>query len=139
LKQIIAYIDNGERRLLNQFNLTVPRYYALKHIHENPGISLTDLSALMLNDKSNTSRLIRNIQEAGLTIRCRSESDRRTSSLYLSESGEQLFERASAAHEIYTKDRFSGLNADVEVLLDHLLPIKRTLEQESDGEEQRRW
>jgi hypothetical protein len=32
LNRIIACIDYGDRQVLDQFSLTVPRYYALKRI-----------------------------------------------------------------------------------------------------------
>ena len=128
LKKIVACIDNGDRQLLNQFGLTAPRYYALKHIHENPGLSLTTLSALMLNDKSSTTRLTRSMQEDGLVRRSQSESDRRTCCLYLSESGQQVLQRASVARDKYTEDRFSVLDVDVEALLGDLVAIVHSLE-----------
>src|SRR4030043_1955564 len=87
LRKTIARLDCGERQLLHQFSLTPPRYYALKRIYENPGVSLTTLSALMLIDKSSTTRLIRSMEVGGLVRRLQSESDRRTCCLYLSESG----------------------------------------------------
>lgn len=87
LRRIVASIDHGDRQLLSQFSLTVPRYYALKRICENPGGSLTTLSALMLIDKSSTTRLIKSIEEEGLVRGLRSISDRRNYGLYLSKSG----------------------------------------------------
>lgn len=120
LKKIVACIDNGDRQVLNQFSLTVLRYYALKHIQENPGISLTNLSTLMLNDKSSTTRLIRSMQEEGLVQRYRSESDRRTYCLYLSELGKQLYQRASEAHNAYIQDRYSNLDVDIKALVSNL-------------------
>jgi DNA-binding MarR family transcriptional regulator len=66
LNRIIACIDYGDRQVLDQFSLTVPRYYALKRIQEDPGGSPTTLSALMLTNKSSTTRLIRSMEEEGL-------------------------------------------------------------------------
>jgi DNA-binding MarR family transcriptional regulator len=128
LKKITSCIDNGDRQFLNQFRLTVPRYYTLKHIYENPGISLTTLSALMCIDKSNTTRLVRSINTEGLVRRFRSETDRRTCCLYLTELGEKLFLRASAAHNKFTQDRFSNLNFDVGTLVKDLEFIINALE-----------
>jgi DNA-binding MarR family transcriptional regulator len=138
LRKTIACLDYGDRRLLNQFSLTAPRYYALKRIYENPGVSLTTLSALMLIDKSSTTRLIRSIEEEGLVRRLRSESDGRTYSLYLSESGKKLFQSASAAHDRYAQDRFSDLDIDIEALVNHLEAVIHSLEREAKREELRR-
>jgi len=131
LRKTIACIDGGDRRVLNQFSLTAPRYYALKRIHENPGASLTTLSALMLIDKSSATRLIRSMEDEGLVRRLQSESDRRTCCLYLSESGKKLFKSASAAHDRYAQERFSGLDIDVEVLVSDLEAVIHSLEREA--------
>jgi DNA-binding MarR family transcriptional regulator len=135
LKKIVACIDYGDRQLLSQFRLSVPRYFALKHIHENPGISLTTLSTLMFIDKSSTTRLIRSIKEEGLVQRLRNESDHRTYCLYLSESGEELFLRASAVHDKYTQDRFSNPEIDVDTLVNDLEVLIHSLERELKREE----
>jgi DNA-binding MarR family transcriptional regulator len=86
---------------------------------------------LMYNDKSSATRLTRSMQEEGLVQRCRSESDRRAYHLYLSESGKQLLQRASAARDIYTLDRFSDIDVDVEALAGDLVVIIDSLEGES--------
>jgi DNA-binding MarR family transcriptional regulator len=138
LRKVIACLEDGDRQLLTQFSLTAPRYYALKRIHENPGISLTTLSTLMLTDKSSTTRLIRSIEDEGLVRRLRSKSDRRTYSLYLSESGKKLLRSASAAHDRYAEDRFSGLNIDVEALVDDLEILAHSLGREAKRVESRR-
>lgn len=135
LKATTFFIDNGDRQLLDQFKLTVPRYYVLKHTHENPGISLTRLSLLVRTDKSNTTRLIRKMQDDGLIERRRSESDHRTFCLCLSEEGEQLFQRAVAAHETYTQERFSAPNIEIDALLSNLVAINHKLERDLKGEE----
>jgi DNA-binding MarR family transcriptional regulator len=138
LRKVIACLEDGDRQLLTQFSLTAPRYYALKRIHENPGISLTTLSALMLTDKSSTTRLIRSIEEEGLVRRLRSKSDRRTYSLYLSGSGKKLLQSASAAHDRYSVDRLSDLDIDVEALVDDLEVLAHSLEREVKRVETRR-
>ena len=135
LKETTFFIENGDRQLLEQFNLTIPRYYILKHVNENPGISLTRLSLLMRTDKSNTTRLIQNLQEEGLIARRRNELDRRTFCLYLSEKGKQLYCRASAAHEMYTQDRFSAPNIEIDALLDNLVAMNHRLERDFYGED----
>ena len=131
LRKTIACIDGGDRRVLNQFSLTAPRYYALKRIHENPGASLTTLSALMLIDKSSATRLIRSMEDEGLVRRLQSESDRRTCCLYLSKSGKKLLQSASAAHDRYAQERFSGLGIDVEGLVSDLEAVIHSLEREA--------
>lgn len=132
-KEIFFYIDNGDRQLLEGYNLSVSRYYALKHIGENPGISFTNLSALMLNDKSNISRLVKNLEEEGLVVRKRHQTDRRTLSLYLTEAGEKRYREALKAHDTFIQLRFSNLDLDVDNLLRDLAYLRITLENSENG------
>jgi DNA-binding MarR family transcriptional regulator len=71
----------------------------------------------MLIDKSCATRLIRTMEEEGLVRRVRSECDRRTYWLDLTESGQKLYRSASAAHDRYAQKRFSGIDIDVEALV----------------------
>jgi DNA-binding MarR family transcriptional regulator len=126
----IACIDSGDRHLFNQFSLTAPCYFSIKRIHENPGVSLTTLIALILIDKNSTTCLIRNINEQGSDRRPRSESERPIYYPHLSYSGKQLFQRASSAHNTYTQDRFSDLDIDVDALGKDLEVIIHSQERE---------
>jgi len=130
LKEIYFCLDNGDRRVMDAYNLSVPRYYALKNIGENPGISLTHLSDLMLSDKSNITRLVKSIEDDGLVTRKPREGDRRSMSLYLTKRGQELLQKASAAHQAFIRDRFSEASVDIPLLLEQLSTLKRNLEQQ---------
>lgn len=128
LKEIYFSIDNGDRQLLEGYNLSVPRYYLLKHIAENPGITLTQLSGLMLTDKSNITRLIKGVEMEGLVCKQKHETDGRALSLYLTEHGSALVSEAVSAHESYTLQRFSPIHSQVNGILTELVEIKTLLE-----------
>lgn len=128
LKEIYFSLDNGDRRLLEAFNLTVPRFYLLKHIAGNPGITLTQLSALMLTDKSNITRLIKSLEGEGLVYKQPHETDGRAFSLYLTSEGRRLVVEAADAHDRYTKERFLPIGTEANCLLDDLVAVKRLLE-----------
>ncbi len=128
LKEIYLSLDNGDRRLLEAFNLSVPRFYLLKHIAENPGISLTQLSTLMLTDKSNITRLIKSVEAKDLVFKVRNETDGRALSLYLTSTGQKLLDEASLAHQEFTEERFSPVYEQVNGLLTRLVAVKEILE-----------
>lgn len=128
LKEIYFSIDNGDRQLLEGYNLSVPRYYLLKHIAENPGITLTQLSGLMLTDKSNITRLIKSVETEGLVCRQKHETDGRAISLHLTEAGSALASAAASAHDTYTARRFSAFRAQANRILSGLVEIKHMLE-----------
>lgn len=108
LKELYLIIDDGDRRLLGDFDLTPPRYYALVHLGERPGISLGELSDLMICDKSNATRIVKGLVAEGLVIKKPNESDGRSIRLFLTDDGYELRERAVRAHQEYNKLRFAN-------------------------------
>jgi DNA-binding MarR family transcriptional regulator len=128
LKEIFLILDDGDRQLLSQFDLTPSRYYALVHLGDKPGLSLSELSRLMLCDKSNATRIVRGLEKDGLVMRRPHESDRRAIRLFLSDEGEVLRRRAVSAHKRYTEGRLQSLaNGEGEALLGDLGLLKRRL------------
>jgi DNA-binding MarR family transcriptional regulator len=134
LKDIYFSIDDGDRQLLEGYRLSVPRYYLLKHISENPGITLTQLSSLMLTDKSNITRLIKSVEFDGLVCKQKHETDGRAISLYLTEAGCALASEAVSAHDAFTARRFSPIHAQVNGILSELVEIKLLLESQLENQ-----
>ncbi|GAB4580835.1 MAG: hypothetical protein Fur0022_35780 [Anaerolineales bacterium] len=133
LKEIYFSLDNGDRRLLEGYNLSVPRFYLLKHISENPGITLTQLSTLMLTDKSNITRLIKGVEAEGLVSKLQHETDGRALSLYITETGQRLLSAASTAHANFTQERFAPVHQHVNSLLAELIQVKQILDAQLDS------
>jgi DNA-binding MarR family transcriptional regulator len=134
LKDIYFSIDDGDRQLLEEFHLSVPRYYLLKHISENPGITLTRLSSLMLTDKSNITRLIKSVELEGLVCKQKHETDGRAISLYLTDAGCALVSEVVSAHDAFTTRRFSPIHAQVNGILSELVEIKLLLESQLENQ-----
>jgi DNA-binding MarR family transcriptional regulator len=134
LKEIYLSIDNGDRQLLEGYNLSVPRFYLLKHIAENPGISLTHLARLMLTDKSNITRLIKSVENDGLVCKEKHETDGRALCLHLTEAGSALIARAISAHQSFTARRFSPINEHADGILSELVEIKHMLERQLENQ-----
>lgn len=111
LKESFLLLDFGDRRLFEQYGLTVPRYYALYHIAGSPGTSPTHLSNLMFCDKSNITRLLQGLEADGYIERRSHEHDRRVQRLYLTESGAMLQGLVAGAHNRYVADRLCTLEA----------------------------
>jgi DNA-binding MarR family transcriptional regulator len=110
IKESFLLFDFGDRLFLEQFELSVPRYYALAHIAAEPGLSPSLLSRYMFCDKSNITRLTQSLQGDGLVERRPHERDGRAQRLYLTAEGALLFERVAVAHRRYVERRL----ADVE-------------------------
>jgi DNA-binding MarR family transcriptional regulator len=128
LSEIYLILDDGDRRLLSQFKLTPPRYYVLVHLGNSPGMSLSELSNLMLCDKSNATRIIKGLEAEGLVYRLPHETDGRSIRLFLSKAGQKVRQKAIDAHSDYNKRRFNeAVPVEEEDLLLELAQLKRRL------------
>ncbi len=131
IKESFLLLDFGDRQFLEEFELTVPRYYALAHIAHEPGLSPSLLSQYMFCDKSNITRLVQGLESDGLVDRRPHERDGRAQRLYLTAAGEALHERVSHAHRRYVELRLSMLEEDTaDWLADTLVDLNRSLADE---------
>lgn len=110
IKETFLLLDDGDRRFFRRFDLTVSRYYALHHIGEDPGISFSLLSDRMVCDKSNVTRIIKGLEDAGYVTRQPHETDGRTLRLYLTDAGTAVYQQVARAHQQYNETRLSCLH-----------------------------
>lgn len=130
IKELFLILDDGDRQLFGRFNLTATRYYALIHINQEPGISLSQLSDRLLCDKSNITRVIKSMEAEGLVSRRPHERDGRALRLYLTESGRDTYTRAAKAHRAYNRLRFTDAEASQDAkIVNALHALKRQLNQ----------
>lgn len=135
LKEIFFLLDDGDRRLFDTFNLTSTRFYALVHLGEQPGMSLSELSSLLLCDKSNATRIFKGLESEGLVFRRPHETDGRTVRLYLSNTGATLLRKVISAHQEFNEKRFEDLEiGESEELLNDLLVLKHNLRDHLDDQ-----
>ncbi|MCA9866891.1 MAG: MarR family transcriptional regulator [Anaerolineae bacterium] len=128
VKESFLLLDFGDRLFLERFGLTVPRYYVLTHVANEPGLSPSVLSRYMFCDKSNITRLVRGLQSNGLVERRPHEQDGRTHRLFLTAAGAALYEQSSRAHRHYVEARLQSLEPDgAEQLTQILTHLNRAL------------
>ena len=114
IKELFFTLDSGDDYLFRQYGMSVTRYYALYHLEQHPGISLTELSRLMLCDKSNVTRIAKSLERDGLAKRLSHETDKRSARLYLSEKGHRLREKIESAHRAFNRQRFELASAELD-------------------------
>ena len=111
LKEAFLLLDFGDRQLFTRYNLTAPRFYALFHIDQEPGISSTQLSNRMFCDKSNATRIVKGLEAEGYVIRKPHETDGRSLRLYLTEEGTAVCHQVITAHQAYNQARLDCVTA----------------------------
>jgi DNA-binding MarR family transcriptional regulator len=115
LAQSFLELDEGERQLMKRFGLTLTQYWALVHLENDEGRSLTELADLLICDKSNVTSIVDKFEESGLAERRPGKNgDRRYIRVVLTPQGQQLRTTLIAAQEHLLRMRFQTL--DVEVL-----------------------
>ena len=83
------------RRLQKKFNtaglsLTIEQWSVLYHLWKKDGISQQDLCKASFRDKPSITRLVDNLERAGLVRRVASNNDRRINMIFLTKEGQQL-------------------------------------------------
>lgn len=121
LQELHLLLDDGDRRVLREFDLTNRQYHALQHLPPGTRRHLTEMSELLFCDKSNVTGLVERMVRDGLVVRDRSESDRRYLELHITEEGNRLREMARAAHEQSIIHRFDILSTEEKSQLEQLL------------------
>lgn len=130
LKEAFLLLDFGDRQLFTRYNLTAPRFYALFHINQEPGISSTQLSNRMFCDKSNATRIIKGLEAEGYVTRQPHETDGRSLRLYLTERGTAVCQQVIIAHQTYNQARLDCIT-DIEQgdLIQGLTALNRRLQE----------
>ena len=109
-KETFLLLDFGDRLLFTQYDLTAPRFYALSHIHDNPGLSLRELSERMFCDKSNATRIVKGLEKDNYVYRRQHETDGRVYRLFLTEAGTAVYQQIVIAHRQFNHTRLSGID-----------------------------
>ncbi len=111
LSQSFLELDEGERQLMKHFGLTLTQYWALVHLKDGEGHSLTELAELLICDKSNVTSLVDKLEKSGLAERKAGKNgDRRYIRVVLTPQGYHLREIVIAAREHLLKQRFQVLD-----------------------------
>lgn len=124
LAQSFLELDEGERQLMKPFGLTLTQYWALVHLKNEEGRSLSELADLLICDKSNVTSVVDKLEESGLAERKRGKAgDRRYICVVLTPQGQQLRNTLIATQEHLLRMRFQAL--DVEILQQLREPLQQ--------------
>lgn len=130
LAESFLELDEGERQLMKRFGLTLTQYWALVHLKDEEGRSLSELADLLICDKSNMTSLVDKLEAGGLAERRSGKNgDRRYIRVVLTTEGRQLRNTLIAAQEHLLSMRLRTLNVENLLKLhEPLQELSRTLQ-----------
>src|SRR5256886_10606417 len=95
----LALVDVLDAELERDAGMPLRWYDALVHLEETPeGLRMNELAERILYSKSGFTRVVDRMEEAGLVRRVRSDNDRRSILVLLTDAGRKTMERARRHH-----------------------------------------
>ncbi len=121
------------RRFIEQFDTTLPRFDVLAALdRQDAGISMGELSQLLLVSNGNVTAIVRQLQSDGLVDVDAAKHDRRSLIVTMTARGRASFADMAAAHHLWLGRMFGGVPEDVlEQLFALLAKVKSSIAQEN--------
>lgn len=94
IKRVHNRLSREEYALLSNYGLTPAQFEVLSYLASEPGLSQQMLADRLLVTKGNVCGLVDRLENAGLVERQRHPDDRRSYQLYLTEPGNEAFQKA---------------------------------------------
>jgi DNA-binding MarR family transcriptional regulator len=114
ISKVFIHLDDSDRQLMKCFDLTITQFWALVHLDNEEGRSLSELANLLICDKSNVTSIVDKMEELDLAERKRGKAgDRRYTRVVLTPEGQQLRSMLIAAREHLIESRLGMLGPDV--------------------------
>ena len=128
IKEVFVLLDDGDRRCLQQYNLTPTQFYALHWSNSAEGKTLGEVSERLLCTRSNVTRVVDLLVRRGLLNRERDSEDRRVVRVYRTPAGQKLYEEVSRTYVDSIRERIAALSESEHATLQELLaPLKSSL------------
>ena len=111
ISQSFIRIDTADMYLMRRFGLTILQSWALVHLGNAEGRSLSELAHLLICDKSNVTSIVDKFEQDGLAVRKRGKAgDRRYTPVILTERGQQMRKTVMQARAYMIHERLKSLN-----------------------------
>ena len=99
LRIIFKAIQAHSKRVEKTCGLSSVRLWMLYEISKNPGVTVSELAALLSIHRSTSSNMLDKLEEQDLIHRSRSKSDQRTVRLHVTEKGKSILAMAPSPPE----------------------------------------
>lgn len=129
LTKIFYLLDDCDRQFFAEHGLSIRQFWALKHLDEECGRPMVDLSRVLFTDKSNMTGIVDRLERLNLAVRIPASHDRRVILIKLTPQGRRLRDSINEEHEARIRTLMSVVSNDgLRALLDHLSAIICNLE-----------
>lgn len=118
--QIHVLLDDGDRRSLQDSELTTSQYNLLMHLGTkgNGVLTITQLADYLICSRSNATRMVRRLEDQKLVQSMRDNKDRRLVLVSLTDAGTERFLKAQEFHRASVIRRFCKLSDNAHHTLD---------------------
>lgn len=89
LTDLFLVLDDADRQFFGEYGFSTRQFWALHHLSVSPSLSMTELSRMLLTDKSNTTAIADQLEGAGLVRRTPAPRDRRRILLRITPEGRE--------------------------------------------------
>lgn len=111
ISQSFIRLDTGDHNLMKRFGLTITQSWALVHLGDAEGRSLSELADLLMCDKSNVTSIVDKLEEEELATRKRGKAgDRRYTRVILTDKGQRLRKAVMQARATMVTQRLQELD-----------------------------
>jgi len=121
LRSVIRAFNVITKKLERRFGMSGSQLEVLECLHQNPGLSLSDLATRSLTDQSTMSIVVGRLVDRGLVAREQVEDDRRRARLSLTPKGEAVLAEAPASVSTRLRSGFTQLAETERAALTSLL------------------
>ncbi|MEJ2057568.1 MAG: MarR family transcriptional regulator [Desulfofustis sp.] len=128
LRIIFKAIQAHSKRVEKTCGLSSVRLWMLYEISQNPGVTVSELAALLSIHRSTCSNMLDKLEDQDLIYRTRSKTDQRTVRLHITDTGQSILARApsppegklsSSLHKL-TEEQLANLDDGLKDLIDVL-------------------
>src|SRR5713226_9420826 len=117
IRRLPVWVFQDFIRTLAPIDIRPAQYSVLVVIAGNPGLSQSDLAALLGIERARLVRLLDKLEKRGLTQRLASRTDRRSHALRLTGDGQKVLKRAKMLAAVHEKRLVERLGAEQRKLL----------------------
>ncbi len=131
LVRLMARMQGAISDRLREIGVSIPQCDVLTTLSEKEGVSQQQLAERLYVTKGNISGLLDRLEDAGFVQRRATASDRRQYSIYLTEAGRTMAEKAIAVQHRWIASTLGRLSeADLEALETQLLALRDIVRQQ---------